>query len=310
MPRRLRWASMLLRLAGLLVLVSCAPAAPPLPETTTPSVTLAGAPATVTPKAGSAFLARALAEEVPATAVPTASSTPVPTATRPPTAVPPTPTITPTPTPLGPCTERAPDDDLYTLVTLEYALSKAYEPADLVPIGEYLPRAVTLGYPTEVRREVLDPLLAMIAAMQEAGLHPVVQSGYRSFIAQALAWDKWNRLYPEHASIISAPPGHSEHQLGTAVDFGSPELAGLVGQPGIEFHTDFAKTSEGRWLAEHAHEYGFTMSYTLDAFEISGFYYEPWHFRYVGIEMAQHLRDQNLTLTELQLRDDMPPCLP
>ena len=143
---------------------------------------------------------------------------------------------------------------------------------DLVPIGDVLPRAVTLGYPTEVRQEVLQPLVSMIEDMQAAGLQPQIQSGFRSYIAQALAWEKWNRLYPERAAIISAPPGHSEHQLGTVVDFGSPELAGLVGEPGIEFHTDFAKTSEGMWLAEHAHDYGFTLSYTLDTFEISGFY--------------------------------------
>jgi D-alanyl-D-alanine carboxypeptidase len=196
------------------------------------------------------------------------------------------------------------------VVTLDYGLSKEYAPQDLVPIGDVLPHAVTLGYPTEVRQQVLKPLVRMIEDMQAEGLRPQIQSGFRGYIAQALAWEKWNRLYPEHAAIISAPPGHSEHQLGTVVDFGSPELAGLVGEPGIEFHTDFAKTSEGLWLAEHAHEYGFTLSYTLDAFEISCFYYEPWHFRYVGREMAAQLRELGQTFTEYQLEHEPAPCIP
>ncbi len=270
-------------------------------------------PLAVAPKADAAVLARALAADEPPPEATTTVATPLPpspTPTAPPTAVPPTVTPAMTPSPHITCAERLPDDDLFTVVTLEYGLSKEYGPADLVPIGELLPPSVTLGYPTEVREEVLGPLVQMIKDMQAEGLQPQVQSGYRSYIAQALAWDKWNRLYPEHAAIISAPPGHSEHQLGTVIDFGSPELAALVGQPGIEFHTDFAKTSEGLWLAAHAHEYGFTMSYTLAAFEVSGFYYEPWHFRYVGPEMATELHAQELTLTEYQLQNAPAPCLP
>ena len=208
------------------------------------------------------------------------------------------------------CAERLPGSDLLAIVTKEYGLSKDYAPDDLVALAEHLPYHVTVGYPSEIRQVALQPLVGMIDEMLAEGLQPQVLSGYRSYAAQAISWDKWNRLYPERAAIISAQPGHSEHQLGTVIDFGSPELPGLVGQPGIQFHTYFYKTSEGQWLAENAHRYGFTLSFTEKAFDTTGFYYEPWHFRYVGQPLAEQLREQNMTLTEYQLANKPPPCIP
>jgi D-alanyl-D-alanine carboxypeptidase len=203
-----------------------------------------------------------------------------------------------------------PADDLFTVVTLDYGLSRDYEPADLVPLADYLPVGVTLGYPTELRAVAVAPLVAIIVDMQAAGLQPQVISGYRSYSAQAIAWNKWQEAYPDWASIISAPPGFSEHQLGTVVDFGSPELEEIIGQEDIQFHTYFYKTSEGKWLQENAHRYGFTMSYPEEAYELTGFAYEPWHYRYVGVEMASRLRDEGMTLTEFQLNLQPLPCDP
>lgn len=216
------------------------------------------------------------------------------------------------PTPLPPvsCDERLTGSALHTLVTKEYGLSEAYAPDDLVALADYLPYGVTVGYPSEVREIIVEPLVEMVNDMLEEGLQPWILSGYRSYAAQALSWDKWNRLYPETAAIVSALPGHSEHQLGTVVDFGSPELAGIVGQPGIEFHTYFYKTSEGQWLLENAYKYGFTLSFTKEAFDTTGFYYEPWHYRYVGKEMAAMLHEQNVTLIEYLLSNEPPPCTP
>jgi LAS superfamily LD-carboxypeptidase LdcB len=223
---------------------------------------------------------------------------------------PPVETLIPTPLPPIACEERLPDPDLFTIISKEYGISKVYAPDDLVPLEDHLPYSVTVGYPSEVREIILQPLVEMISDMLEEGLQPWILSGYRSYAAQAISWDKWNRLYPDTAAIVSAQPGHSEHQLGTVIDFGSPELRGIVGDPDVEFHTYFYKTSEGEWLAENAHNYGFTISFTIEAFETTGFYYEPWHFRYVGKEMAQFLRDQNLTLTEYKLANEPPPCTP
>ena len=223
-----------------------------------------------------------------------------------PTEVPPTPTATP----IGACSQRLPGDDLFTIVTQTYSLSRNFAPKDLVLLTDYLPMDVTLGYPTEIREVALDPLLAMINDMKAEGLQPQILSGYRSYSAQSIAWDKWNREEPERAAILSARPGYSEHQLGTALDFGSPSLPDIVEQPDIQFHTYFFKTPEGIWLLENAHRYGFTLSYTREASETTGFYYEPWHYRYVGPEMAAQLKEVGLTLTEHQLSTQPEPCIP
>jgi zinc D-Ala-D-Ala carboxypeptidase len=235
------------------------------------------------------------------TPAPTATPTPLPTET---------PSPTPTATPIGPCANRLPSDDLLTIVTQTYGLSREYAPQDLVLLTEYLPIDVTLGYPTQLRQVALAPLVQMIADMQSAGLKPFIISGYRSYASQAISWEKWNREEPERAAILSARPGHSEHQLGTTIDFGSPELAEVTGIEDVEFHTYFYLTREGVWLAENAHLYGFTLSYPRGAQELTGFFYEPWHYRYVGEAMATYLHQSGVYLTEYQLLNQPEPCIP
>lgn len=256
------------------------PTATPTPTpTATPTATLTAEP-TVTPTARPS-------------AAPTAVATPRPRAT---------PTRTPTPAPLVPCVERIPDDDLLTIVTRRYPLSRDYEPRDLLPLSKYFGPDVTLGFDTMVRATLIGPLQGLIAEMQELGLRPTIISGYRSYTEQAVAWYKWTRQYPDRGVYLSAYPGTSEHQLGTAVDFGSPELDNT-------FHTAFARTSEGAWLLANAHRYGFTLSYPRDGWEFTNFHYEPWHFRYIGVEPATLLREAGVTLTEYQLTELPPPCL-
>lgn len=281
-------------------LVACRPAAvapvaalptPTAPATARPPVVVTAAP-TSAPTAAPTVAPSPTATSVPQ---PTAASTPVPS---------------PTPNRDIPCSQRFADDGLLTVVTLTYGLSRDYVPRGLVPLDAYFSGDVTLGYPTELRHLVIGPLSAMIADMQAAGLHPFIISGYRSYSAQAIARQKWVEQEPERVNILSAPPGFSEHQLGTVVDFGSPELPEIVGQEDIEFHTYFYKTSEGLWLADNAHRYGFTLSYPFEATEVTGFFYEPWHYRYVGVEMATHLHEEGISLTEHQLATEPPPCIP
>lgn len=280
-------------------LIACRPA------TVVTSVAATAAPATRMPPV--VATASPTPSPIPADAPPTATVPPANTATPPPPA-----TAVPSPTPDRdiPCSQRFADDGLLTVVTLTYGLSRDFEPRGLVPIDAYLPDDVTLGYPTELRRIVINPLVTMITDMQAAGLKPFIISGYRSYSAQAIAREKWLEKEPERVNILSAPPGFSEHQLGTVVDFGSPELPEIVGQEDIEFHTYFYKTSEGLWLAENAHRYGFTLSYPFTAIDATGFFYEPWHYRYVGVEMATFLHEQGLSLTEHQLANEPQPCIP
>lgn len=245
------------------------------------------------------------------TPIPPPTLTPIPTATA--TATP-RPTSTPIPTatatPIGPCAERLAGDDLFALVTHEYGLSRHSAPSDLTPLADFLGSDVTLGYPTEVRQIIVAPLVAMIQDMQAAGLKPQIISGYRSYAQQGTAYQKWLEKEPERVGILSAPPGHSEHQLGTTLDFGSPELPTIVGDPDIEFHTYFYLTSEGQWLANYAHQYGFTLSYPRDTLELTGFYFEPWHFRYVGVELASSLKNLGISFTEYALQNLPLPCIP
>ena len=307
-----RHLGLLLAFLGLLLLLAALAACRPATVLTS---ALAGTPAGE-PAAGVPAATRR--PPIVATGV-AAAPTPSPTPDRPATAAPsPTPTpelpptVAPTPTPDRniPCSQRLADDGLLTVVTLTYGLSRDFVPRGLVPLDGYLSGDVTLGYPTELRHVAVGPLVAMITDMQAAGLHPFVISGYRSYSAQAIARQKWVEKEPERVNILSAPPGFSEHQLGTVVDFGSPELAEIVGQEDIEFHTYFYKTSEGLWLADNAHRYGFTLSYPFEATDITGFFYEPWHYRYVGVEMATHLYEEGLSLTEHQLASEPPPCIP
>ena len=164
-----------------------------------------------------------------------AATTPAsPTATVTPPA---TPTATPTETPLPAATQTAlflaepcanydqVPADLLVHVDRETGLARDYEPPDLATValaaGNELYRSIPL------RRSVHRPLLDLLAAMNAAELKPLVMSGYRSFSEQTLAFEKWQQLYPDRAPEISAQPGHSEHQLGTAVDFSTAEMVEL-----------------------------------------------------------------------------------
>ena len=231
-----------------------------------------------------------------ATPLPTHTATPLPTESA--TA---TPTTTPSPTPLPICHERLFDDDLLLLVTRNFPLSRTFIPNDLERIDQFFSVAVTLGYETKVRSIMLPSLKKLIEDMHAAGLKPTIISGYRSYLQQTIAWERWNRIIPDRAMWLSAIPGTSEHQLGTTIDFGSPEINN-------RFLPQFANTSEGAWLLANAQNYGFTLSYPEDAFGITQFYYEPWHYRYVGVELATELKQNGMSLTEYQLKNRPIPC--
>jgi D-alanyl-D-alanine carboxypeptidase len=260
----------------------------------------------------------ALAHNAALTQGPLSSATPSPplrlatataplVATRTPTPIPPTftPTSTPSPTPtptLNPteisfnqalCAlyDQVPPE-LLVRVDKDTPLPRDYEPPDLqtAPLDEK-----NVGFRAVPLRPIVHrPLLDMIDAMNQAGLSVWVASGYRSYSDQKLAYDKWVALYPDRAPEISAVPGHSEHQLGTSVDFTTPYMDDLYGD---FFNVRFANTPEGEWLKKQAAYYGFALSYPENQTGITGYAWEPWHFRYVGL-LALDLQTRNMTLTE------------
>jgi D-alanyl-D-alanine carboxypeptidase len=93
------------------------------------------------------------------------------------------------------------------------------------------------------------------------------------------------------AEKLSARPGHSEHQLGLAADFS------VKGQ-GCVIMVCFGKTEAGIWLAENVHQYGFVLRYPKGYKPITGFQYEPWHFRYVGVELATEMKTKGIKTLE------------
>ena len=242
-------------------------------------------------------------DTLPLTPAPSPSPTPVPTLFQ-------LPTLDPQAT-LDPCDQRRPAaDDLFAEVSDNYGLDPNYVPGDLVKLGNYLPGRVTLP-DMLLRQPAAQALGKMVKAMLADGLAPTVLSSYRSYFDQAVAHNRWVVDDPANANEISALPGHSEHQLGTAVDFGSPEMPSLTGNTTDPFSPLFDQTSEGKWLAQHAFEYGFSMSSPPGAEALTGLAYEPWHYRFVGVEMAAYLHASGYYLTEylLKVRPVMP-CLP
>lgn len=127
-------------------------------------------------------------------------------------------------------------------------------------------------------------LLAAAAASE--GLNIWLASGYRSYERQATIYQNYLNWYgQEKTDTLSARPGHSEHQTGLAIDVNSV--------------TDsFANTPEAAWLAEHAHEYGFIIRYPKGKEHITGYKYEPWHIRYLGVETATAVYNSGLCLEE------------
>ena len=243
------------------------------------------------------------------TSSPTIADSPTPTETPAATLFP-LPTTDPQAT-LAACDKRRPAaEDLFVEVSDNYGLDPNYVPGDLVKLGNYLPGRVTLP-DMLLRQPAAQALGKMVKAMLADGLAPTVLSSYRSYFDQAVAHNRWMVDDPANAKEISAMPGHSEHQLGTAVDFGSPEIPSLTGTTTDPFSPLFDQTSEGKWLAQHAFEYGFSMSSPPGAEALTGLAYEPWHYRYVGVEMAAYLHASGYYLTEylLKVRPVMP-CLP
>ncbi len=180
------------------------------------------------------------------------------------------------PTTILPCTRSG--DDLLVLVNKQYKLPSSYAPGDLVPVSNSGIRTTKSGM--QVRSIIISDLANMKNDMAAAGIDIAILSAYRSYSTQQSTYNYWvSVLGQAQADRVSARPGHSQHQLGTTVDFTSSEIGDQLGQ-------QFANTQAGQWLAAHAWEYGFAIGYPSGHESVTGYSYEPWHFRYIGVENA------------------------
>ncbi len=144
----------------------------------------------------------------------------------------------------------------------------------------------------QIDRSISDDIKAMFAAAEAEGVTLVFGSGYRSAGTQKQFYDSYvARDGKEAADTYSARPGYSEHQSGLSFDVTSPSGA-------CHLEICFENTPEGQWMAANAADYGFILRYPDGASAITGYQYEPWHFRYVGAEYAQEITARGLTLEE------------
>lgn len=144
---------------------------------------------------------------------------------------------------------------------------------------------------TEINTKVLPYLQNLIDDANKTGLNLLILSGYRSFHTQASLKSAYKVTYGSGANKFSADQGYSEHQLGTTVDFTNNKIGAVL--------SGFDKTPEYEWLLNNAHKYGFILSYPKD----NAYYiFEPWHWRYVGVELATKLYDEKLSFYSLDQR--------
>jgi D-alanyl-D-alanine carboxypeptidase len=171
----------------------------------------------------------------------------------------------------------------------------SYRPTDLVTVSKYNP------YGRQLRREVAAKVIAMGNAMKRAGKGTlIIQSGYRSYSSQkSILKAKTRAIGKTKALLLVAKPGYSEHQTGLAVDFAAAGVSTLT--------TSFAKTKAGIWLASNSHKYGFILRYPKGKTAITGYKFEPWHFRYVGVQVATAMHDQGISTLEEYYRTGAAP---
>ena len=190
-------------------------------------------------------------------------------------------------------------DDVSVLVDRSHALSRDYVPKDLVPLQDY--GVPTLGSDV-LRRGAAESLGYLVEGAAADGEELVVASAYRSYEEQQLAHERLMSIFGADADGMSAAPGHSQHQLGTAVDFTNAPAGYQVWMP-------FAQTSAYGWLEHHARKYGFVLAYPRGKEEQTGYQWEPWHYRYVGVEDAKRLEKKELSLQEfLEREGTMSSC--
>jgi D-alanyl-D-alanine carboxypeptidase len=195
-------------------------------------------------------------------------------------------------------TERS-CDELRVLVDRSHALPPGYVPEDLVPLRD---RGVpTLGgRHLLLREEAAEQLGRLVGGAAADGEELVVASAYRSYADQEDSHARLASIYGRAANAMSATPGHSQHQLGTAVDFTNAEA-------GYEVWLPFGETSAYVWLLRHAGEYGFVLAYPNGSGAETGYEWEPWHFRYVGPQNAALVAEGGAGLQGFLEREGVVP---
>lgn len=275
-PSRRAFSRLLLAGSGLAALSACAPgdarptasaALSPVSPSPTTADTTASASATATPSA----------EPLPDSPAATAAADTPPA---------------PQPSPAAPAAKHSLTDPAspWVVVNKHRPLSPAgYVPADLVPPRV---RLATSGESALLNSTTAGAAEKMFAAAAAAGVVITLASGYRSFNTQISTYNRWvNAEGQAAADTASARPGYSEHQTGWSFDIGD-------GSGRDSFTPAFANQPAAGWVKANAHLFGFVVRYPWMLHEITGYYYEPWHLRYVGVEAAGDMHTRGIATLE------------
>lgn len=171
---------------------------------------------------------------------------------------------------------------IWVIVNKPQALNPiSFAPADLVMPN--VPLRVPGNESMQIRKVAAGALEKLFAGAKHDGLDMMLASGYRSYTYQVNLYDGYvHNQGQSNADQSSARPGHSEHQTGLAAD-----IEPINKQ--CELDACFGGLPEGKWLVENAYKYGFIIRYPADKVAVTGYEYEPWHVRYVGVDLATQL---------------------
>ncbi|WP_010191853.1 M15 family metallopeptidase [Bacillus sp. m3-13] len=178
------------------------------------------------------------------------------------------------------------------MVNKFWSLPEGYRPADLIKPNVPFSFGDENSDRSKLRAEAAESLEVMFNVAKGEGIELYARSGFRSYETQeAIFKNEVATFGYEQAVLYVALPGTSEHQTGLAMDITAKSV-------GLELVEAFEGTAEGKWLAENAHNYGFILRYPKGKTNITGYAFEPWHFRYVGVDIAGEIYAKGLTFEE------------
>lgn len=201
--------------------------------------------------------------------------------------------VTSTNTPVK--SEEAKTQEIPVFDKLKYSLTDPASPWIIVNkkrplLSTYTPSDLTAVLGGQMRTEPANSLKMLVTSAKNAGHNLSIISSYRSYNTQSSTYNNYvAKDGVAKADTYSARPGHSEHQSGLAIDLGS-------GVCNLEIC--FGDTLAGKWLATNAPDFGYVVRYPNGKDSITGYQYEPWHVRYVGVDLAKELQKTGLTIEE------------
>ncbi len=179
-------------------------------------------------------------------------------------------------------------DEIVVHVNKDESLPADYIPSDLINI----PKTIRSTNDVCVKKEIVSQLEKMFSDAKKKNIFLAVTSGFRSPETQSIIYKALMLLKGEKAKDRIAEPLHSEHQLGTTLDL-TGKSVGYISASDI-----FDKTKEDLWLKKNAYKYGFVLSYPKASTKITGYDYEPWHYRFMGIDIAKEIFEKQISVQE------------